>query len=39
MFYRIENDHVARLVLDAIHNAEHATDGVPSHLTAVPCPS
>jgi DNA-binding transcriptional ArsR family regulator len=37
VFYRIENDHVARLVLDAIHNAEHATDGVPSHHSgAVP---
>jgi DNA-binding transcriptional ArsR family regulator len=31
VFYRLENDHVARLVLDAIHNAEHATDAVPSH--------
>jgi DNA-binding transcriptional ArsR family regulator len=31
VFYRLENDHVARLVLDAIHNAEHATDGVPTH--------
>jgi DNA-binding transcriptional ArsR family regulator len=31
VFYRIENDHVASLVRDAIHNAEHATDGVPAH--------
>lgn len=31
VFYRIENDHVARLVLDAVHNAEHATDEVPTH--------
>jgi ArsR family transcriptional regulator, zinc-responsive transcriptional repressor len=31
VFYRLENDHVARLVLDAIHSAEHATDGVPTH--------
>ena len=31
VFYRLENDHVGRLVLDAIHNAEHATDGVPTH--------
>ena len=31
VFYRLENDHVARLVLDAVHNAEHATDGVPTH--------
>ena len=31
VFYRVENDHVASLVRDAIHNAEHASDGVPSH--------
>jgi len=31
VFYRLENDHVARLVLDAVHNAEHASDAVPSH--------
>ncbi len=31
VFYRLENDHVASLVRDAVHNAEHASDGVPSH--------
>jgi len=31
VFYRIGNDHVARLVRDAIHNAEHAADEVPQH--------
>ena len=31
VFYRLENDHVGRLVLDAVHNAEHAADGLPSH--------
>lgn len=24
VFYRVENDHVARLVRDAVFNAEHA---------------
>lgn len=31
VFYRLENNHVARLVLDAVHNAEHASGAVPSH--------
>ena len=31
VFYRLENDHVARLVLDAVQNAEHATEGFPTH--------
>ena len=31
VFYRIENDHVARLVRDAVFNAEHAGPDVPSH--------
>ena len=31
VFYRVDNDHVASLVRDAIHNAEHAADGVPQH--------
>lgn len=31
VFYRLENDHVARLVTDAIHNAEHAGPDLPSH--------
>ena len=31
VFYRLENDHVARLVTDAVYNAEHAGPGLPSH--------
>ncbi|WP_260439545.1 ArsR/SmtB family transcription factor [Humibacillus xanthopallidus] len=34
VFYRVENDHVAGLVRDAIHNAEHASDGIPAHHRA-----
>jgi DNA-binding transcriptional ArsR family regulator len=33
VFYRIENDHVARLVRDAVFNAEHAGPDVPRHHT------
>jgi ArsR family transcriptional regulator, zinc-responsive transcriptional repressor len=40
VFYRLENDHVARLVRDAVHNAEHAGPDVPRHhregLTMLP---
>ena len=31
VIYRLENDHVRQLVTDAVHNAEHATGGVPAH--------
>lgn len=31
VFYRVENDHIARLVRDALFNAEHAAGGVPRH--------
>jgi DNA-binding transcriptional ArsR family regulator len=31
IFYRLDNDHVARLITDAIYNAEHAGPGIPSH--------
>jgi DNA-binding transcriptional ArsR family regulator len=31
VFYRLENEHVAQLVTDAVHNAEHASPGVPGH--------
>lgn len=31
VFYRLENDHVQHLVRDALHHADHATDGVPAH--------
>ena len=31
VFYRLENEHVAQLVTDAVHNAEHSSPGVPGH--------
>ena len=31
MFYRLENEHVARLVGDSVYNAEHAGPQVPRH--------
>src|SRR5919199_4927224 len=31
VFYRLENDHVAQLVTDAVFNAEHAAGGIPPH--------
>jgi DNA-binding transcriptional ArsR family regulator len=31
VFYRLENDHVGQLVIDAVYNAEHAAGGVPAH--------
>ena len=31
VFYRLDNEHVAQLVTDAIHNAEHAGPGIPGH--------
>jgi DNA-binding transcriptional ArsR family regulator len=31
VFYRLANEHVAQLVTDAIHNAEHSGPGVPGH--------
>ena len=42
IFYQLENDHVRQLVVDAVHNAEHAGTGVPRHhqidaaVTALP---
>ena len=36
IFYQLENDHVRQLVVDAIHNAEHAGTGVPRHHQANP---
>jgi len=44
VFYRLENDHVRRLLTDAVFNAEHAGPGVPAHhlddaaLTALTAP-
>lgn len=31
VFYSLENEHVGRLVSDAVFNAEHAGPGIPSH--------
>ncbi len=31
VFYRVDNDHVARLVRDAVYNAEHAGPDLPLH--------
>ncbi len=31
VIYRLENDHVRQLVIDAVFNAEHASPGVPGH--------
>jgi ArsR family transcriptional regulator, zinc-responsive transcriptional repressor len=31
VFYALANNHVSQLVADAIHNAEHASPGVPPH--------
>jgi DNA-binding transcriptional ArsR family regulator len=34
IFYRLENEHVAQLVTDAIHNAEHNSSEIPGHHLA-----
>lgn len=31
IYYSLENEHVRQLVVDAVHNAEHAGPGVPPH--------
>lgn len=31
IFYSLENEHVRQLVIDALHNAEHSSPGIPSH--------
>lgn len=31
VYYRVENEHVAQLVRDAVYNAEHADPKVPHH--------
>ena len=31
IFYQLENDHVRRLIIDGLHNAEHAGPSVPAH--------
>lgn len=34
IFYSLENEHVQRLVVDAVFNAEHAGPGIPAHHRA-----
>jgi ArsR family transcriptional regulator, zinc-responsive transcriptional repressor len=34
IFYSLDNEHVQRLVIDAVYNAEHAGPGVPAHHRA-----
>ena len=31
VFYTLASDHLGQMVLDAVHNAEHAEPGVPGH--------
>ncbi|MEV6561070.1 metalloregulator ArsR/SmtB family transcription factor [Nocardia sp. NPDC051756] len=31
IYYSLENEHVRQLVVDAVHNAEHAGPGIPPH--------
>lgn len=31
IFYQLENDHVRELIVDAVHNAEHAGPAIPAH--------
>ena len=31
IFYRLENEHIAQLVTDAVYNADHAGAGIPEH--------
>lgn len=31
VFYQLENDHVRQLIVDAVHNAEHAGPAIPAH--------
>ena len=34
--YRLANEHIARLVTDAVHNAEHASSEEPAHHRVAP---
>ncbi|MEU8898007.1 metalloregulator ArsR/SmtB family transcription factor [Nocardia sp. NPDC048505] len=36
IYYSLENEHVRQLVVDAVHNAEHAGPGVPAHHRGEP---
>jgi len=31
VYYTLASDHLGQMVLDAVHNAEHASPGVPGH--------
>jgi DNA-binding transcriptional ArsR family regulator len=31
IFYQLENDHIRELIVDAVHNAEHAGPSIPAH--------
>ena len=31
IFYQLENDHIQQLIIDGVHNAEHAGPAVPPH--------
>jgi DNA-binding transcriptional ArsR family regulator len=33
IYYQLENDHVRRLIIDGIFNAEHAGPAIPAHHT------
>jgi DNA-binding transcriptional ArsR family regulator len=35
VFYRLADEHASQLVVDAIHQAEHALEGTPRHHSAV----
>ena len=36
IFYQLENDHVRQLIVDGIHNAEHAGPALPAHHRGEP---
>ena len=36
IFYQLENDHVRRLIVDGVHNAEHAGPALPAHHRGEP---
>ena len=36
IFYQLENDHVRQLIIDGVHNAEHAGPSVPAHHSNAP---
>jgi DNA-binding transcriptional ArsR family regulator len=31
IYYQLENDHIRELIVDAVHNAEHAGPAIPAH--------